>query len=59
MLSVTAEGKTRSLGVGEAYLVGPHVPHAGMAGPDGAELVETFVPLREDFRELWERSKPS
>ena len=58
-LSVTAEGETRTLTEGEAYLVGPHVPHAATAGPDGAELVETFVPMREDFRELWERSKPS
>ena len=58
-LSVTVAGETRSLGVGEAYLVSPHVPHAATVGPDGAELVETFVPVREDFRELWERSKPS
>lgn len=58
-LSVTAEGETRLLASGEAYLVGPHVPHEATAGPDGAELVETFVPVREDFRELWERSKPS
>src|SRR5215213_4442104 len=42
-LTVTAEGNTRALGVGEAYLVGPHVPHEATAGPDGAELVETFV----------------
>ena len=58
-LSVTVAGETRTLGAGEAYLVGPNVPHAAVAGPDGAELVETFVPVREDFRELWERSKPS
>lgn len=58
-LIVTAEGATRTVSVGEAYLVGPHVPHGAVAGPDGAELVETFVPVREDFRELWERSRPS
>ena len=58
-LSVTAEGETRTLAVGEAHLVDSHVPHAATAGPEGAELVETFVPVREDFRELWERSKPS
>lgn len=58
-LSVTVGGETRSIGTGEAYLVGPNVPHSAVAGPDGAELVETFVPAREDFRELWERSKPS
>ena len=58
-LNVTAEGETRTVGVGEAYLVGPHVPHAATAGADGAELVETFVPVREDFRDLWERAKPS
>lgn len=58
-LTVTAEGETRTVAVGEAYLVGSHVPHGAIAGPEGAELVETFVPAREDFRELWERSKPS
>ena len=58
-LSVSAEGETRTLSEGEAYLVGPHVPHEATAGPNGAELVETFVPVREDFRELWERSRPS
>jgi quercetin dioxygenase-like cupin family protein len=58
-LTITAEGETRTLGVNEAYLVASDVPHAATAGPDGAELVETFVPVREDFRELWERSKPS
>ncbi len=58
-LTVTAEGETRTLATGEAYLVGSHVPHEATAGPEGAELVETFVPVREDFRELWERSKPS
>ena len=58
-LTVTAEGETRTMGTGEAYLVGSDIPHEATAGPDGAELVETFVPVREDFRELWERSKPS
>jgi quercetin dioxygenase-like cupin family protein len=58
-LTVTVEGETRTLSVGEAYLVSSDVPHGAVAGQDGAELVETFVPVREDFRELWERSKPS
>jgi unsaturated pyranuronate lyase len=58
-LTVTAEGETRTLGAGEAYLVASNIPHGATAGPDGAELVETFVPVREEFRELWERSKPS
>lgn len=58
-LSLTAERETRTVAVGEAYLLGPHVPHGAVAGPDGAELIETFVPAREDFRELWERAKTS
>lgn len=58
-LTVTANGETRTVGVGEAYLVGPDVPHEASAGPEGAQLVETFVPVREDFRSLWESSKPS
>ncbi|MCA9877996.1 MAG: cupin domain-containing protein [Thermomicrobiales bacterium] len=58
-IEVTVAGETRSLGVGEAYLVAPHAPHAASAGPGGCELVETFVPVREDFRALWEGSKPA
>jgi len=58
-LTVTAAGETRTLGANEAYLVPSNVPHAATAGPEGADLVETFVPVREDFRELWERSKPA
>lgn len=58
-LQVTVDGETRSLAEGEAYLVSSHVPHEAVAGPEGAELVETFVPVREDFRELWERARPS
>lgn len=58
-IDVTVAGETRSLGVGEAYLVATNVPHAATAGPDGCELVETFVPVREDFRTLWEGSKPA
>jgi quercetin dioxygenase-like cupin family protein len=58
-LTVTVEGETRVLGAGEAYLVSSDVPHGATAGPEGAELVETFVPVREDFRTLWESAKPS
>jgi quercetin dioxygenase-like cupin family protein len=58
-LTITVAGETRTLGPNEAYLVASNVPHAATAGPEGAELVETFVPVREDFRELWEQSKQS
>lgn len=58
-LTVTVGDVTRTLGVGEAYLVASDVPHGASAGPDGCELVESFVPVREDFRKLWETSKPA
>ena len=53
-VTLVANGEERVLGPGEAYLVTPDVEHSGVAGPDGAELIESFVPIREDFRQAWE-----
>jgi quercetin dioxygenase-like cupin family protein len=52
-MTLTAGEETRSLQVGDAYVVPPDVPHEGVAGPEGATLVETFVPAREDYVRAW------
>lgn len=52
-VTITVNGESRVLQAGEAYLVAPHVVHEGVAGSDGAQLVESFTPVREDFREKW------
>jgi quercetin dioxygenase-like cupin family protein len=50
-VTITAAGETRSLEAGDAYVVKSDQPHQGVAGPSGAVLVETFVPIREDYRQ--------
>jgi quercetin dioxygenase-like cupin family protein len=52
-ITLTAGGETRTLEPGDAYAVPPDVPHEGVAGPEGATLVETFVPARDDYVRAW------
>ena len=52
-VSITAAGETREMVVGDAYVVPPDLPHHGVAGADGVLLVETFVPIREEYAKAW------
>ena len=52
-VSLTVAGETRQLEVGDAYLVPSDLPHNGVAGEDGVLLVETFVPIREEYAKAW------
>lgn len=52
-VTITAGGETRTLEVGDAYLVPSNLPHHGVSGGDGVVLVETFVPAREDYIRAW------
>src|SRR5918993_1272935 len=52
-VSITAAGETREMVVGDAYLVPSDLPHHGVAGADGVLLVETFVPIREEYANAW------
>ena len=52
-VSITAAGETRELVVGDAYLVPSDLAHSGVAGSDGVVLVETFVPIREEYAKAW------
>ncbi len=52
-VSITAAGETREMVVGDAYVVPSDLPHHGVAGADGVLLVETFVPIREEYAKAW------
>ena len=55
-VTVTAAGETRTLEVGDAYVVTPNLVHEAVAGPEGVVLVEIFSPVREEYRKLWEEA---
>jgi quercetin dioxygenase-like cupin family protein len=52
-VTLTVAGETRELVVGDAYLVPSDLAHNGVAGADGVLLVETFVPVREEYAKAW------
>jgi quercetin dioxygenase-like cupin family protein len=52
-VSITAAGETREMVVGDAYVVPSNLTHSGVAGGDGVLLVETFVPIREEYAKAW------
>ena len=52
-VSITAEGETREMMVGDAYVVPKDLAHRGVAGANGVVLVETFVPIREEYAKAW------
>ncbi len=52
-VTLTAAGETRELVVGDAYRVPSDLAHSGVAGANGVLLVETFVPIREEYAKAW------
>lgn len=58
-VTITANAETRTLEVGDAYAVTPNLRHQGVAGPNGAVLVESFVPVREDYVRAWQTAASS
>ena len=52
-VSITAAGETREMVVGDAYVVPSDLAHHGVAGAEGVVLVETFVPIREEYAKAW------
>jgi quercetin dioxygenase-like cupin family protein len=53
-VTLTISGETRTSEAGDAYVVPSNALHHAVAGPEGATLVETFVPVREEYRRAWE-----
>ncbi len=41
--------EARELQPGGTWVIPAHVPHSVTAGPDGASLIEVFVPRRDDW----------
>ncbi len=52
-VTITAGGETREMLVGDAYVVPSDLVHQGVAGANGVVLVETFVPIREEYAKAW------
>ena len=52
-VTITAAGESREMLTGDAYVVPSNVVHEGVAGADGVVLVETFVPIREEYAKAW------
>ena len=57
-VTMTIGGESRELGVGETYVIAGDIPHAAVAGPQGATVIDVFTPPREDWEGL-ERLEPS
>ena len=52
-VTLTAGGTTRESLTGDAYVIPSGMPHSAVAGSAGATLVETFVPVRDDYVRAW------
>ena len=50
--------ESRELGPGDTWLIPSNAPHEVRVGPEGAVVIETFVPARADWAEL-ERLDPA
>jgi unsaturated pyranuronate lyase len=53
-IDLTVSGETRTVGAGEAYVVPPYAFHSAIIGDDGVLIIETFVPVREDYVKAWQ-----
>jgi quercetin dioxygenase-like cupin family protein len=50
--------ETRKLGPGDTWIIPSEVAHEVHVGPEGAVVIETFVPARSDWEQL-ERLEPA
>jgi quercetin dioxygenase-like cupin family protein len=51
-LTFTIDGAKRTVHAGEGWVIPSQALHDAVAGPDGAIVIETWSPPRNDFREL-------
>jgi quercetin dioxygenase-like cupin family protein len=51
LITMVVDGVEHPLGPMDAMQIPSGVVHAGIAGPEGAVVLDVFVPIREDFRE--------
>jgi quercetin dioxygenase-like cupin family protein len=48
-LTFTIGGERRLLHAGDTYTIPADVPHDAVTGPDGAVVIDVFVPVRADW----------
>lgn len=56
-ITFTIDGERRTLGPGGTWRIASNLVHDGVAGPDGAVVVDIFAPIRSDWHDL-PRSTP-
>ena len=49
-LRMTIAGEAQQLKVGAIYIVPGGVEHGVVTGPEGAQLIEAFSPVREEYK---------
>jgi quercetin dioxygenase-like cupin family protein len=52
LITMVFDGEERPMGPMDAMHIPSGVVHAGVAGPEGALVLDVFTPIREDFRAL-------
>ena len=57
-LTLRIAGEAQELHPGDTYMVPSDVPHDAKAGPEGATVVDVFIPVRADWEKL-PRGEPS
>ena len=57
-LTLRIAGEARALHPGDTYAIPSDVPHDAKAGPEGATVVDVFIPVRADWEKL-PRAEPS
>ena len=53
-LTFTVGDETRVMHGGECVVIPPHVPHGGVAGPEGCDALDVFTPPRAGILEALE-----
>ena len=58
VLTLRIAGEARELRPGDTYAIPSDAPHDAKAGPEGATVVDVFIPVRADWDKL-PREEPS
>jgi quercetin dioxygenase-like cupin family protein len=56
MQALVVEGVSHELGPMAEYVLPGGVEHSACCGPEGALVLDVFQPVRDDYRERWERA---
>ncbi len=49
-LIFTIDGETRTCTAGDSYIIPGGVPHSAIAGENGAQVMDVFSPVREEYK---------